>query len=72
MPYFIYSVAPFARLDRLGEFASFQEASGQARSIRAAQPPHEPRRIRIIYADNPVAAEDLLLQPREAPPDGDD
>jgi hypothetical protein len=72
MPYFIYSVQPFARLERLGEFGSFQDAAGQARVIRAAQPSHEPRRIRIVFADNPVAAEDLLLQPREAPPDGDD
>ncbi len=72
MPYYIYSVRPFAQLQRLGEFGSFQEASGRVRSIRTAQPPHEPGRVRIIFADNPVAAEDLLLQPREAPPDGDD
>jgi hypothetical protein len=26
----------------------------------------------VMFADTPLAAEDLLLQVREAPPDGDD
>ena len=72
MPYFIYAVRPFAQLDPLGEFASFPEASRQARALRAAQAGGEPGRIRIMFADNALAAEDLLLQVRDAPPDGDD
>lgn len=72
MPYFIYAVRPFAQLEPLGECASFPEASRQARALRAAQPGGEPRRIRIMFADNALAAEDLLLQVRDAPPEGDD
>ena len=72
MPYFVYSVRPAAQLQQLCECASYSEASRQARSLRAAQPAQELKRIRIVFADSPLAAEDLLLQVREAPPDGDD
>ena len=72
MPYFIFAVRPLGQLEQLGQCASFPEASRHAREFRAAQLPHESHRIRVVFADNPLAAEDLLLTPREAPPDGDD
>ena len=72
MPYFIYRVQGFGQLQPLGQCASFPEASRQARELRAAQPELPPRRVRVIFAENALAAEDLLLQVREAPPDGDD
>jgi hypothetical protein len=72
MPYFIFAVQPFASLEQLGACATFPEASREVKLLRAAQPPGEPKRIRIVFADDPIAAEDLLLAPRDAPPDGDD
>ena len=73
MPYFLYNVLPFGRLESLGACTSFPEASRQAKALRAALPAGEPqRRIRIIFAETPLAAEDLLLQVRDAPPEGDD
>lgn len=72
MPYFLYAVQPFAQLEQLGQCPTFPEASRQAKALRAAQPAPGARRIRIVFADTPLAAEDLLLQVREAPPDGDD
>ena len=72
MPYFIYAVRPMAQLDRLRECPSFPDASREARALRAAEPAGSGRRIRIMFADNPEAAEDLLLQVRDAPPEGDD
>lgn len=72
MPYFIYAVRPFAQLQQLGACQDFPAASRQAKVLRAAQPAGQPGRIRIIFADDEITAEDLLLQPREAPPDGDD
>lgn len=71
MPYFVFGVKPFAQLEQLGQCATFPEASRQARELRAAQPAPG-RRIKIVFADDPLAAEDLLLQVRPAPPDGDD
>ena len=72
MPYYLYRVQPFAQLEKLGEFSSFPEASRQAKALRAAEPGQARRRVRVIFADNPLAAEDLLLQVRDAPPGGDD
>lgn len=72
MPYFIYAVQPAAQLHQLGECVSYSEASREARALRAAQPANELKRIRIVFAETPLAAQDLLLQVREAPPDGDD
>lgn len=72
MPYFIFAVRPFAQLEQLGECASFPEASRQVRTLRANEPAGSGRRIRIMFAENALAAEDLLLQVRDAPPEGDD
>ncbi|HEX9720615.1 MAG TPA: hypothetical protein VGA59_12880 [Ramlibacter sp.] len=69
MPYYVYAIKPMAQLEKLAEFASFKEASMQAKALRAEGPA---ARIKVIFADNPLAAEDLMLQVREAPPDGDD
>jgi len=71
MPYFVYSVRPDA-LRQLGEHPTFQDASAAARALRMARHAREPQRIRIVFAANPLIAEGLLLQVREAPPDGDD
>ncbi len=71
MPYFVFGVKPFAQLEQLGQCATFPEASRQARELRAAQPAPA-QRIKIVFADDPLAAQDLLLQVRPAPPDGDD
>lgn len=79
MPYFLFRVQPLAQLDPalarlepLGEYASFPEASRQAKALRAVEPGQARRRVRVIFADNALQAEDLLLQPREAPPGGED
>lgn len=72
MPYFIYAVKPFAQLEPLGTYTSFPEASAAARQLRAQEPAQSRRRIRIMFAEDSTAAEDLLLQVRDAPPEGDE
>jgi len=72
MPYFIFAVRPFAQLERLGQWPTFPEASRDVRARRASEPPDSMRRIRIMFADDELTAEDLLLQVRDAPPAGDD
>lgn len=72
MPYYLYRVKPFAQLEALGQFDSFPEASREAKALRAAEPGSAARRVRVVFADNALAAEDLLLQVREAPPGGED
>lgn len=72
MPYYVYAVKPYAQLERLAEFPAFKEASAHAKALRAGQRAGLAARIKVMFADNPTAAEDLMLQVREAPPDGDD
>lgn len=72
MPYFVYAVRPFAQLERLGAHASFGDASVHVKSLRKANPDDPPTRYRVMFADDAVAAEDLLLASREPRPHGDD
>ncbi|HMA06451.1 MAG TPA: hypothetical protein VKP68_01225 [Ramlibacter sp.] len=72
MPYYVYAVKPMAQLEQLAQFEAFKEASTHAKALRAAQSGGPQARIKVMFADSPIAAEDLLLQVREAPPDGDD
>jgi hypothetical protein len=72
MPYYVYAVKPFAQLERLAEFAAFKDASAHAKTLRAAQASDDKSRIKVMFADSPLAAEDLLLQVRDAGPSGDD
>ena len=74
MPYFVYKLleGPVRTIEPLGEFARYSEASRFAKARRAESAP-ETRTIRVVFAENALAAEDALLNPREAPPRvGDD
>jgi hypothetical protein len=72
MPYYVYAVRPFAQLERLGEHAAFRDASAQAKALRLAPQADRATRFRVMFADTPLAAEDLLLAVREPAPPGDD
>jgi len=71
MPYYVFAIKPFGRLDKLGEHEVFKDASTQAKTLRAAQPAGAPR-IKVMFGQTQLAAEDQLLQLREAGPSGDD
>jgi len=72
MPYYVYAVRPFAQLQLLAEFAAFAPASAHAKAQRALAPAEAGLRIKVMFADTPLAAEDLLLAVREAGPSGDE
>ena len=72
MPYFVFSVKPFAQIEKLAEFTTFKEASAQAKSLRAAHAGGEGARVKVMFADKQELAEDLLCQIREPGPTGDD
>ena len=65
MPYYVYAVRPFAQLEQLGAHPSFKDASAQAKALRAAQAAGDAARIKVMFADSALAAEDLLLQVRD-------
>lgn len=72
MPYFVFSVKPFAQLEKLAEFKSFSEASLRAKELRAAQAPDGTAKVKVMFADSEDAAIELLCQVREPGPTGDD
>ena len=72
MPYYIYRVMPFAQLEKLAEHSAFATASSAAKTLRLGQPAHAPGKIKVIFADNALQAEDLLCQVRDPAPTGDD
>ena len=72
MPYYIYQVKPFAQLEKLSEFETFQDASTHAKALRAKQTADSTEKIKIMFADNELQAEELLCQVRTPGPKGDD
>jgi hypothetical protein len=74
MPYFVYKLfeGPIRTTEPLGEFARYSEASRFAKA-RRADPVRDNCAIRVVFAENALAAEEALMNPREAPPRiGDD
>ena len=72
MPYFVFSVRPFAQIEKLAEFTGFKQASAHAKSLRATQAVVADAKVKVMFADNQQLAEDLLCQTRDAGPTGDD
>ena len=72
MPYFVFSVKPFAQLEKLAQFESFQEASVQAKLLRGRPAAGDNAKIKVMFAETQELAEDLLCQVREPGPVGDD
>lgn len=72
MPYYIYLIKPFMQLEKLSEFAIYNDASAHAKALRVQQTADAPGKIKIMFADNELQAEDLLSQVRTPGPKGDD
>jgi hypothetical protein len=72
MPYFVFSIRPFAQILKLAEFPAFKDASAHAKTVRAARGPDAGVRIQVMFAENERLAEDLLCQIRDPSPAGDD
>jgi hypothetical protein len=74
MPYYIYRIGPLGILTKLDEADGFKEARALANDLRKTLDPKTGTRIKMIFADNELAAEDTLSQPRELDPSlaGDD
>jgi hypothetical protein len=72
MPYYIYRIKPLSQFEKVAEFGAFKEASAQAKVLRAAQPTDMAGKIKIMFAEDELQAEDLLCQVRTPGPKGDD
>jgi hypothetical protein len=72
MPYYIYRVKPFAQLEKLSEFEAFNDASAHAKALRAGGGAASSGKIKVMFADDEMQAEELLCQVRVAGPRGDE
>lgn len=72
MPYYLYKVFPFHRLEKVAEWASFPEASAQAKALRKDPALPADCKVKVIFADNELGAETLLTEVREPQPRLDD
>jgi hypothetical protein len=65
MPYFIYKVGPLNILEKLGIAENFKDAKRLANEHRKTLLPNSGQGVKMIFAENELAAEDTLSQPRE-------
>lgn len=63
MPYYIYKIGPLNILEKQGQAEAFKEAKAAANELRKQLVPGYS--IKMIFAENELAAEDTLSQPRE-------
>ena len=72
MPYYVYRIeeaelAMLKQLEMLSEFDAFKEAKKFARDQRAKQAESDTATIKVMFADNQLAAEEMLMEHREKP-----
>jgi len=65
MPYYIYKIGPLNILAKQGQAESFKGAKATANDLRKQLTPNSGQVIKMIFAENELAAEDTLSQPRE-------
>lgn len=68
MPYYVYCIGTLGVLTKLAEFPAFRDASAFAKAQRVADATGATGRVKVVFADNELAAEDLLGQVREPGP----
>jgi hypothetical protein len=66
MPYYVYKIGPLNILAKQGVVETFKEAKSLANEHRKSLLPNSGQIIKMIFAENELAAEDTLSQPREA------
>ncbi len=72
MPYFIYKIkagptALVKNLQKLAEHEEYKVAQDEVRGLRAALPAGDTSTYKVIFAPNALAAEEQLMERREAP-----
>ena len=68
MPYYLYKVFPFHRLEKVAVIDSFPPASAQAKALRKDPALPADCKVKVIFAEDELGAKTLLTEVREAPP----
>ena len=72
MPYYIYKVFPFHRLEKIAVVDAFPQASALAKEIRKDPALPADCKVKVIFAEDELGAETLLTEGREPAPRLDD
>lgn len=72
MPYFVYRVFPFRRLEKIEELPTYGAAAAKAKALRSDPARPSDCTVKLIFAENEMQAEDLLSQVREKAPGSPD
>ncbi|VAW67825.1 hypothetical protein MNBD_GAMMA08-2399 [hydrothermal vent metagenome] len=72
MPYYVYKIesaelAMLKQLELVKVFEKFKEAKNFARDIRANQQETDVAEVKVMFADNQLAAEEMLMERRDKP-----
>lgn len=72
MPYYVYRITDsaagmFKQLDLLGTFDNYREAKLLTKETRSKMDGSEAAQIKIMFADNELAAEEQLQEKRDKP-----
>jgi hypothetical protein len=65
MPYYVFRLGMFKVLEKKGEWASFKEAKAQTNELRKTLDPKSGDKVKMIFAENEIAAQDTLSAERE-------
>ncbi|MDH5484385.1 MAG: hypothetical protein OEY43_04035 [Gammaproteobacteria bacterium] len=72
MPYYVYRIqnaelAMLKQMELINQFDTFKEAKVFAKTQRAEQAPGDIATIKVMFADNQLMAEELLMEKRDQP-----
>lgn len=68
MPYYIYKIFPFHRLEKVAVHDAFPPASAQAKALRKEAALPVDCRVKVVFAQDELSAETLLTEVREDRP----
>lgn len=75
MPYYIYKIFefPMKRVEKIEQHNVYKQGADRSKSLRKELALTEQCNVKMIFADNELQAEELLMQVREPAPElGDD
>ena len=69
MPYFVfkYQDNKFRSVDHIDTFETYKDAKMLARKLRAKHSPDNPNAYKVVFAQDMLEAEMLILEKRDAP-----
>ncbi len=68
MPYYVYRIFPFHRLEKVAVHDAFSAASAQAKALRKDPALPADCRVKVVFAQDELSAETLLTEVREERP----